>query len=218
MVLKLLTRALVSFSFIGLPHLMAVNPASTKYLQQSQSQVYSIGQYAQGGVIFWLTPDLQHGLVASIVDMTNSPILWSPAGAIEVIGAVVNDISFGANYTTAGKINTSLIVANYGPGNTYAAGVCDGYSITVDSVTYSDWYLPCLAELALMRSQKSIINTTLSTIGGADLFQEDFYWSSYLYMTLGAAWVQNFSDTDTDSQGFADIDSQTNYVRAVRAF
>ena len=70
----------------------------------------------------------------------------------------------------AGKANTAIIIANqgYGDGATYAARICNEYSVTVDGVTYGDWYLPSKFELNLLYLQKSVV-------GG---FANNSYWSS----------------------------------------
>ena len=70
-------------------NLSAGSPTSIEYAaSHSESTVppapspktYTIGQYVQGGVIFWLDPSMQHGLVASIVDMNGGGLysgLWA---------------------------------------------------------------------------------------------------------------------------------------------
>lgn len=200
--------------------LYGVNPIATNrvvvtLIPTPTPTTYHIGDYAQGGVIFWLTPDLKHGLVASIVDMNSGNTLsWWPQGTQETtpIGATGNRLSFGENYTTNGKINSSLIVAKYGSSTDYAAGACAAYSVTVDGVTYDDWYLPSLAELGLMMSMQSTINSVSTAQGGANL-QLNIYWSSF-EDDADYAWIQYFSfpGQDVAAKG------STYLVRAVRAF
>jgi hypothetical protein len=105
----------------------------------------------------------------------------------------------------AGLKNTAIIIANQGAvdGNAFAATVCNEYSVTVDGVTYADWYLPSKHELNLLYLQKTVV-------GG---FADNFYWSS----TEGGAnyaWIQGF---DGGAQGDVNKDF-TYYVRAIRAF
>ncbi|MCX6989656.1 MAG: hypothetical protein NTX49_01105 [Chlamydiae bacterium] len=213
MVSNLITRAVSILLLIGASDLMAGNPASTQYVQQNSGssspagQTYTIGEYAQGGVIFWLTLDSQHGLVASIENMpslTGTTFQWTPIGASDTtIGATGNDISMGIGAdgkpTTTGKINSALIVAEYSGSlsSTYAAGACNAYSVTVSGVTYDDWYLPSLAELGLMQSMQSTIDSVSVLHGGSSLGTNK-YWSSFEAKT-GNAWSQDFSNANQAS-------------------
>ncbi|NBO24639.1 MAG: hypothetical protein EBU93_05345, partial [Chlamydiae bacterium] len=158
--------AIVLFTQITL-HATNPNP----YILQEDLPIYNLGDYAKGGVIFYLTPDGRHGLVASIVDMNDSDdytLPWYPTtDTFDTIGAKANFIGFGQNYTTAGKINTHLIVNEYGAGSSYAAGACVNYSHQMNGKTYDDWYLPCLAELGLMREMKETITAVSISNGGS---------------------------------------------------
>ena len=212
-------------------NLFAANPTSTTYVQECVQEhggspsppppppppTYTIGEYAQGGVIFWLTPDGSHGLVASIVDMPGgSPIdlEWAPTGG--TIGATANGIVFGLDsmgkITTPGKINTDLIVTQYGAATTYAAGACAAYSVTIGSDIYGDWYLPCLDELGLMMANKTIIDA-VSIMQGGTFMITNAYWSSFENNT-SYAWLQNFSN----AKQYSGTKTNTCRVRAVRAF
>jgi hypothetical protein len=228
MVSNLITRAVSVLLLLGATDLMAGNPASTQYVQQNQGggstpsgTTYTVGQYAQGGVIFWVTLDGQHGLVASIENMpsgTGITYEWSPNGQSDLIGATGNDITIGIGAdgkpTTTGKINSALIVDYYTlhpvTGNPpYAAGVCAAYS----HVGYTDWYLPCLAELGLMMSMQSTIDYVSRNHGGSGMGTFQYYWSSFEGNT-GYAWCQNFLTADQLNT----YKVTTNRVRAVRAF
>ena len=139
--------------------LQAEDPSSMNYAQSivesaaetTTGTTYTIGQYAQGGVIFWLDRSSQHGLVAAIEDQSTG-VEWGSDGTF--IGAAASGVVFGADYTTPGQINTNVIVAVLGTGSNYAAPVCTQYT----AGGYSDWYLPCIDELAMMSAQRSIIN------------------------------------------------------------
>ena len=199
--------------------LNATNPQSlgTRSSLQADSPIYNLGDYAEGGVIFYLTPDGQHGLVASIVDMTdgfgNYELPWDTIYSLFVtIGAKADFITFGEKYTTGGKINTNLIVKTYGTWPNYAAGACVNYSHDIDGKTYNDWYLPCLAELGLMREMKETINS-ISVAHGGTAIQTNIYWSSVETLNV-TAWCQDF---DGVSQLYR-IKADHHRVRAVRAF
>jgi hypothetical protein len=143
---------------------------------------------------------------------------WSPSGATDAIGATGNDISMGIGAdgkpTTTGKINSALIVAKYSGSlsSTYAAGACNAYSVTVDGVTYDDWYLPCLAELGLMQSMQSTIDSVSVAHEGSGMGTSQ-YWSSFEHITL-YAWFQTFASAN---QGY-NVKYDGLRVRAVRAF
>ena len=62
-------------------------------------------------------------------------------------------------------------------GNTFAARLCNEYSVTVGGIIYGDWYLPSKHELNLLYLQKNVV-------GG---FASDGYWSSSEF-NAGGAW------------------------------
>ena len=64
------------------------------------------------------------------------------------------------------KIVTSQNQDN--PSGSFAAKACNEFTITVNGITYDDWYLPSLAELSLIYIHKELmgVNSNLS------------YWSS----------------------------------------
>jgi hypothetical protein len=76
--------------------------------------------------------------------------------------------------------------------------------VTVDGVTYGDWYLPSKHELNLLFIKKA-------TVGG---FTANYYWSS-AEIDNGNAWVQGFGN---GSQGGSSKSTTGRSVRAVRAF
>ncbi|MBK7712962.1 MAG: hypothetical protein IPJ37_20025 [Bacteroidales bacterium] len=81
--------------------------------------------------------------------------------------------------------------------------MCADFSITVDGVTYGDWYLPSKYELGLLFSQKDLI-------GG---FNNDVYWSSTEFSSI-TSWSQNFSNGKQ-----VNLSKTLPYsVRAIRAF
>ena len=158
----------------------------------------TIGQSYQGGIIFWLDATGQHGLIAATADQSTG-IQWYN-GTYRYTGTTGDGLY-------AGAMNTTMIVATQiaddQTGN-FAARVCADYSVTVNGVTYGDWYLPSKYELNLLYLQKA-------AVGG---FASAYYWSSTDY-SFSYAWSQYFIDgTQASNYG-----KGTNYyVRAVRAF
>jgi hypothetical protein len=155
-----------------------------------------IGETYGGGKVFYVYDNGKHGLIAATSDQSTG-IRWYG-------GSNTNTRARGDG-VGAGLKNTAIIIANQGAvdGNAFAATVCNEYSVTVDGVTYADWYLPSKHELNLLYLQKTVV-------GG---FADNFYWSS----TEGGAnyaWIQGFgsgSQLGPNKNG-------TGYVRAIRAF
>ncbi|MFT7299495.1 MAG: hypothetical protein ACI9WO_002319, partial [Sphingobacteriales bacterium] len=81
--------------------------------------------------------------------------------------------------------------------------VCNEYSITVDGVTYGDWYLPSKSELSLLFSQKNVVRG----FGNGD------YWSSTEFDNA-TSWRHGFVNNNQRSSDKNVI----SYVRAVWAF
>jgi len=170
-----------------------------------------IGAAYQGGKIAYILQSddpgydasVQHGLIAATVDQSTG-IAWITGGDTQTTW--VNGSGYGGTSTDygTGQANTIAMMAQteYTGG---AAKVCDDYSVTVSSTTYSDWYLPSLDEL-----NKLYINK--GDIGG---FTDDGYWSSSEDgVVAGGALRQIFS---TGFKSY-DLKSKTYRVRAVRAF
>jgi len=171
--------------------------ASPYVVNATGATTLTIGQSYQGGIIFWLDATGQHGLIAATADQSTG-IHWYN-GTSRYTGATGDGLY-------AGSMNTAIIVATQMADNqtgNFAAKVCADYSVTVDGVTYGDWYLPSKYELNLLYNQRV-------AVGG---FASDYYWSS----TDGdndSAWQQDFVS------GYQDgiVKAYPNYVRAIRAF
>ncbi|MEA2097255.1 MAG: DUF1566 domain-containing protein [Candidatus Cloacimonadota bacterium] len=173
----------------------------------SGSTTYSIGDFAQGGIVFWLDETGQHGLVCAKSDQSSS-IRWY-AGTYGYTQAK-GDGPF------AGEANTSIIIAAQvaigDDGSTYAARICNELKITEGGKTYGDWYLPSKEELNLMYLNKAAIDATAIANGGNG-FASDIYWSSTEDSSY-SSWLQSLNNS---GQGIYGKD-YTFYVRAVRAF
>ena len=155
-----------------------------------------IGDSYGGGIVFYVYDGGRHGLIASTGDQSPG-IRW--------YGGSNTNTRARADGIGAGLKNTAIIIANQGPvdGNAFAATVCNEYSVTIDGVTYGDWYLPSIYELNLLYLQKE-------AVGG---FSGVVYWSS-TENTDVSAWFWHFG---TGSHFFTGK-SNTYNVRAVRAF
>ena len=176
----------------------ATNSFGTSYGDQVSftTLTFAIGQPYQGGRIFYIDGTGQHGLIAATDDQS--------AGIRWYAGTNTNTMAL-ADGVYAGKTNTALIIASQGngDGNTYAARVCNEFTVQVGNITYGDWYLPSKFELNLMYLNKT-------AIGG---FANDVYWSS-TEVNDGNAWIQTF----VDGNQFNHSKYYAYPVRAIRAF
>jgi hypothetical protein len=158
---------------------------------------YKVGDFAQGGIVFWVDETGQHGLVCAKEDQSTG-IRWH--NATNRYTGTTGDGLY------AGAMNTALIVATQIADNqtgNFAAKVCADYSVTVGRVTYGDWYLPSYLELMKLYEKRALIGN----------FSEDEYWSS-TEVSDEAAKAVKFSTGSSGqagkSLGFA--------VRAIRRF
>ena len=170
----------------------------TNWTDMAGNVVLAIGDYYQGGVVFYLNGS-GGGLICAVSDQS-SGAEWGCWGT-EISGADGTAIGTGAQ-------NTIDIEAGCAVGGT-AADLCANLSNG-----YDDWFLPSKDELDQMHQQIDAINATALANGGA-AFVSTFYWSSS-EVSNDDAWVQVF-----DNNGIPiplPKGSNTIRVRAVRAF
>ncbi len=162
------------------------------------STVHYIGESYGGGIVFYVYDNGQHGLIAATTDQS-AAIRWHN-GTYRYTGSTGDGLN-------AGAMNTALIIAtqiaDVQTGN-FAAKVCADYSVTVDGITYGDWYLPSINELNILFLQKAVV-------GG---FSGLNYWSS-TESDNNFAKYQNFANGGGQGNTFK---VSLNLVRAVRAF
>ena len=163
----------------------------------------AVGDSYQGGVIFYILQSGDpgyvngetHGLIAATSDQGLEIPWWN--GSYVVTGATATALGTGSE-------NTTLIISAQGNTGTYAAKACADYSVTVDGVTYDDWYLPSNNELNELHSARDVIPAFKP--------YNYLYWSSTEYDSNNA-WVWY---TNTIIWG---IDKKWSYaVRAIRSF
>lgn len=171
----------------------------------SGSSGYShyIGEKFGGGVIFHLWKDstgVEHGLVVAINNQSTSYV-WSN----------INSALIGTNAQSGwdGLSNSNAIIGQPGHTNS-AAQLC----LDLVSGNQNDWYLPSIDELSLLWQNRFNVNKSLSTIAGATIIENlYFFWSS----TEGdgnLAWNFSFySGTANYNNKF-----NTYFVRAIRTF
>lgn len=166
---------------------------------------YSVGDFAHGGIVFWVDATGQHGLVCAKQDQSTG-VRW-------YAGTATNTMARGDG-PKAGFMNTTLIIANQGNGDggIYAARICNELQITEGGKTYGDWYLPSIEELNLIFLNRSIINSTATANGGSNFSLSNYYSSKEF--NVNEAWYVNFFNGVNNFY----IKDNLSRVRAVRAF
>jgi len=126
-------------------------------------QSIEVGDFHEGGVVFWIDDSEEHGLVCSVNDVNNTD--WGNSS----IFADTHD-SIGA-----GNINTINLEAELN--SIYEYDTPFHICIDLSSNDYSDWFLPSSKSLKLISENRSLISATVLENGGT-LFNYDEYWSS----------------------------------------
>jgi hypothetical protein len=170
------------------------------------TKTYEIGDFAHGGIVFWVDETRQHGLVCAKTDQSNSTRwfagtnIWTMASSESIL---------------TGLTNTSIIIASQGRGDgqTYAARICYELITTESARKYGNWYLPSKDELSLMYFYKTTINNTALENGG-NSFANSYYWSSTENDQF-TAWSISLIHGGSYDNYFKD---NTNRVRCVRSF
>ncbi|PLW91684.1 MAG: hypothetical protein C0592_14650, partial [Marinilabiliales bacterium] len=168
---------------------------------------YSIGDFAHGGIVFWVDATGQHGLVCAKQDI---------GGVYRWYAGTDGNTQAKADGPRAGAANTTIIIAAQvaigDDGSTYAARICNELQITEGGISYCDWYLPSKEELALLYTNRAVIDATALANGGL-AFMDQTYWSSTENLS-NTAWTHYFlNGLQTDRA------KNTNYyIRPVRSF
>ena len=164
---------------------------------------YKVGDYVQGGIVFWVDETGEHGLVCDTADISTG-ISWYN-GTYKVTNATGDGVG-------AGAMNTMLIIAQQtvdNPSGDFAALKC----ANLVREQYGDWYLPSKDELHLMYLKKSEIDAAAQDNGGG-VFASAYYWSS---TEVDDSFVWGHGFVGGGSQGVSTKEGNVA-VRAVRIF
>ena len=197
--------AMGTTQLLSVPYALHANTANST-TGSNGGLTHYIGELYGGGIVVsvWKAAGVEHGLIASLTDLS-SEILWTtPAFQNSLIGPT-------AQSPRDGLANTNAIIAQAGAGTSYAAGLCRAYN----AGGYTDWYLPAISELKECYNSHQIINEVLGDTNGFEVLDYYFfyYWSS-TETTSNDVWVHNFGSGGSNpylkNYGYA--------VRAVRRF
>ena len=195
----------------------------------ASAPVHAIGDPYQGGIVFWVDPDGQHGLIATKADQSpgvqwyNGTYFQTNATADGIYAGAKNTEIIIATQTSVGLVCGELTVPSYCSAGAetatgdYAALIAANYSVQdngIDSCTgavtetcYADWYLPSKEELNLLYNQKSVVGGFACCTNYASSTEYELDASHF-------AWIQHFL---AGVQGRSGKEGTGN-VRAVRAF
>lgn len=171
--------------------------------------VYAINDVGPlGGVIFIIPTTVGNTagkyFEAAAADLTSTKTWCDLTTTVGATGSAIGD----------GRANTNLIAAACTSG---AGQDAVDYALTLDSVTYADWFLPSQDELNELCLFAKVTRPGTSTCGSGSLksgfVASGLYWSSTeLLTTSGLGQVLTSGDSELSGKNFP------AYVRVVRTF
>ena len=163
-----------------------------------------LGNYALGGVIFYIDETLNHGLVVALND--NESGEWGCSDE-EILNA--NDSTLGSGY----RNTLAILASDCEPAGISA--IIAAYSASTfisEDTLINDWYLPSIDELKLLYQEREWIDDSLTVYNGKR-FENTTYWSSTQSGTDKAKSL-SFGNGSTKSSYKISV----NEVRSIRAF
>jgi hypothetical protein len=197
--------AMGTTQLLSVPYALYANSAGST-TGNTAGFTHYVGELFGGGIVVsvWKTAGVEHGLIASLTDLS-AALPWTTPEFQQI------EIGPTAQSPINGLANTNAIVAQAGAGTDYAAGLCKAYN----AGGFTDWYLPATWELNQCYNAAMIVNELLGNTNGFQFsnITTSFYWSSTEDYGSGA-WFQNFFYGGTYSDGKV----SNGAVRAVRRF
>lgn len=178
----------------------------------SSSSSYTVGQFLNGGIVFYVDPNPtssgHHGLIVAINEQSSS----TPWATVSTTTNATADAIY------AGATNTSTIISTLGSSAALAANFCATY--TVGGVAPGTWYLPSATEITLMLLNRPMISQQSVLHGGSSMptgnsSGSSTYWSSTESTSTPAnalAVLLGFG------QGGTSKTTSNNLVRCIRYF
>jgi hypothetical protein len=195
------------------PALIASILASATLFISTAQAGPALGDTYEGGTVFYVSADGQHGLIAAPADLDQS-LTWDNDEIIPT-GATRDGVYGGGG-------DTAIIIAKQigdNPNGKFAALSAADYH----GAGYGDWYLPSKAELVILVTYGE---TTYADIEGQlslTFEQNGAYWSSTEDRSTGGAWSVLYSNSTGGPDGAHafPVSSQKSvkmFVRPIRAF
>ena len=178
----------------------------------ANSQTF-LGDTYQGGIVFYIFQEGDngyvdgevHGLIAANGNQTTDNGAYWGCNSTEISGADGTAIGTGAQ-------NTLDILAGCNEDG-IAAKLAADYEVTVDGVTYDDWFLPSKDELNVLYLNKDFVGS-FEVQGEYDILYSDNYWSSTeTDYSLAGTWSFSFGNYNDEAGK-----PNPYMVRSVRAF
>jgi hypothetical protein len=197
--------AMGTTQLLSVPYALHANTA-TSTIGNSEGFTHYVGELFGGGIVVsvWKTAGVEHGLIASLTNLSLG-IQWTTPAFQDV------EIGPNAQSPTNGLANTNAIVAQAGAGTSYAAGLCKAYN----AGGFNDWYLPAAWELNQCYNAALIVNEVLGNSNGFIFLDSNTYYLSSTELSAFSAWNLGFPYVNT---AFNFGKSNNNAVRAVRRF
>jgi hypothetical protein len=172
----------------------------------------ALGDTYEGGIVFYLSANGQHGLIAAPADLSES-LTWDN-GKIRTTGATRDGVYGGGG-------DTNVIIATQigdDPNGRFAALGAAAYV----GGGYADWCLPSKKELVLLVNYGE--STYTDTFGQFSLTfkQNGEYWTSTEDHSTGGAWFVVYANTNGTGHANESLNSGSQsaekLVRPIRAF
>jgi hypothetical protein len=174
------------------------------YVLNADNKHYA-GELYAGGVIFYVDQTGQHGLVCSLIDLSNSQV-WSNIISVEIGSVAKSDWN--------GQGNSNAIISQTGHTNSAAKLCLDYTNANYGTGVYSDWYLPSIGELNDLWNNLTIVQKALDNDGNDTTTKLLYsYWSSTEYRNIDIWKFEFWKGTILNESK-----SSKNNVRAVRTF
>ena len=172
---------------------------------QTINNSIEIGDYREGGIVFYIDDSGEHGLVCALEDQS-SATTWAKRRSVR------KNERLSENFHTSKTIFGNKWDRKKTKINKNAKKLSKNLKIKAENKTYSDNYLPSKEDLLKLYENLEIINEAALKNNGQK-FQNSIYWSSTEYDYTNAM-VVNFKD---GKEGHYYKNYLYN-VRAIRSF
>jgi len=176
-----------------------------------QSRTYQVGDYTQGGIVFYVDETGQHGLVAALSDLTEGASNPNDFGYMGYEWGCYGEDVNGADGVSVGTgYKNTVDIVEQGCNTEHGGVTAAQASLSTSIAGFEDWYLPSLAELVQMCK-------VLDEYTGNFQSENAYYWSS-TEGNRNFAWYIDFVYDLTVFGSDSDGKNVEGKVRPVRSF